>query len=189
MFYKFIKLIFRIVFTIIFRPKIIGKNNIPKTGRVVVAGNHTNNLDPVMIGSYSSRKYHFLAKKELFVGIMIPILKWFGTISVDRSIKDKNALQEAIDVLNNNEVVAIFPEGTINRTEDTIMKFKIGAVKMAHDTNTKIIPFVIKGKYKLFRRKVRIRFFEPYEVKSDDLDKENKKFMKYISEKLMDSEV
>ena len=60
---------------------------------------------------------------------------------------------------------------------------------MAHDTNTKIIPFVIKGKYKLFRRKVRIRFFEPYEVKSDDLDKENKKFMKYISEKLMDSEV
>ena len=60
---------------------------------------------------------------------------------------------------------------------------------MAHDANAKIVPFVIKGEYKKFRKKIRIVFFEPFEVKSDDLDKENEKFMKFIEKKLTDSEV
>lgn len=185
MFYKIVNILFRVVFMILYRPKIIGRNNIPKSGRVVIAGNHTNNLDSVMMGSFSNRKYHFLAKKELFVGIMKPILKWLGSISVDRSIKDKNALKEAIDVLNHDEVVALFPEGTINRTDDTIMKFKIGAVKMAHDTNSLIVPFIITGKYKLFGigDRVKLEYLEPIKV-GDDLDFENNRLMDIIKNKL-----
>jgi 1-acyl-sn-glycerol-3-phosphate acyltransferase len=81
-------------------------------------------------------------------------------------------------------VIGIFPEGTINRTDDIIMPFKIGAVKMAKETNTKIVPFVITGEYKAFKKNIAIEFLKPIEIKSDNLTKENEKLMKIISKKL-----
>ena len=80
--------------------------------------------------------------------------------------------------------VGIFPEGTINRTDDIIMPFKIGAVKMSHDTDSTIVPFIITGEYKLFKRNTRIEFFKGYKIKSDDLTKENEKLMNKISKEL-----
>ena len=60
---------------------------------------------------------------------------------------------------------------------------------MAHDTNTKIIPFVIKGKYKLFQRKIRIIFFSPVEITEDNLDLANEKLMNFVSKKLIEDNV
>ena len=62
---------------------------------------------------------------------------------------------------------------------------------MAHDANKKIVPFVIKGDYKIFKikRSLRIEFFEPIEIKTDNLDEANEMLMKFISDKLTDSEV
>ena len=187
--YKIIRPIVKWLFIILYRPKIKGKENIPKDGGIILAGNHTNNFDCAILMASTKRCIHFLAKEELFKSIVGWFFKGLGLIPVKRKTKDGKALPKAIEYLEKEKVIGIFPEGTFNRSDDVILPFKIGAVKMAHDTNTKIVPFVIKGKYKLFRRKVRIRFFEPFEVKSDDLDKENKKFMKYISDKLNDSEV
>ena len=82
-----------------------------------------------------------------------------------------------------NKVIGIFPEGTINRTDDTIMPFKIGAVKMANDTSSYIVPFTIKGKYKIFRKTVILQIYKPYKVK-DDLNIENEKLMKKIKKEL-----
>ena len=63
------------------------------------------------------------------------------------------------------------------------MNFKIGAVKASHDTNTKLVPFVITGKYKLFRKGIKIEFLKPITI-SDDLSKENDKLMKLISKRI-----
>ena len=112
-----------------------------------------------------------------------------GLIPVKRKTKDGKALPRAIQYLENDKVIGLFPEATINRGDGVILPFKIGAVKMAHDSGRPIIPFVIKGKYKIFRRRIKIVFFEPIYVKENDLDKANEKFMKYISDKLTDSEV
>ena len=101
----------------------------------------------------------------------------------NRKIHDKDALKSAKEVLKNNKVIGIYPEGTINRTDDIIMPFKIGAVKMAKDTNTKIVPFVITGKYNIIGPRVKIEFLESIEIK-DELNKENDKLMKIISKKL-----
>ena len=87
-----------------------------------------------------------------------------GIIPVNRSIHDKNALNKAIDVLNKDALIGIFPEGTINKTKDIIMPFKIGAVKMASETNASLVPFTIKNKYKLFRKSVIIEFYKPYKI-------------------------
>ena len=90
----------------------------------------------------------------------------------------------AIEALKEHKVIGIFPEGTINRTKDIVMPFKIGAVKMAHDTNSSIVPFIITGKYKPFKNDLTIEFLKPYKIKSDDLTKENEKLMQIISKKL-----
>ena len=106
-----------------------------------------------------------------------------GIIPVNRKIHDKNALAEAINTLNQDKVIGIFPEGTINRTKDIIMPFKIGAVKMSKETESDLIPFTIKGKYKLLKKNIVIEFYKPYKVEND-LTEENRKLMEIIKENL-----
>ncbi len=187
--YKIVRPIISFLFKMIYRPKIIGKENIPTEGRIVLAGNHTNNFDPVLIISSTKRCVHFLAKDELYKGIKKIIFKNMGIIPVNRRVKDANSLIAAKDFLNKERVIGIFPEGTINRTDNTILPFKIGAVKMAHDTASKIVPFVIYGKYKIFRKSITIEFFAPFEINNNILDEENKKLMDFISEKLKNKKV
>ena len=77
-----------------------------------------------MLVGVQKRQIHFLAKEELFHGITKFIAKGMGCIPVNRKIHDHNALSGAVDYLNNDLCVGIFPEGTINRTDKTIMNFK-----------------------------------------------------------------
>ncbi len=182
-FYKVVKPLVVFLVYLLYRPKVIGRENIPKTGRVLLAGNHTKWLDPVVLVAVQPRVIHFLAKIELFHGFTKWIVKGMGCVPVNRKIHDKDALQGAIDYLNNDLCVGIFPEGTINKTDEVIMPFKIGAVKACSETNTKLVPFVITGKYKIFRKNVKIEFLKPMTI-SNDLEKSNQELMNKISEKL-----
>ena len=185
-FYKYIAKPLIFIYTkIILRPKIIGIENIPKTGRVILAGNHTHNLDSVMIAAINKRVIHFLAKDNLLKGPKKIIFKNMGIIPVNRKIHDKDALNKAINILNEDKAIGIFPEGTTNKTNDIILQFKIGAVKMASDTNTPIIPFVITGNYKLYNNNLCIEFLKPIKISpQDDLNEYNKKLMSIISQKI-----
>ena len=183
LFYKIVRPIVLILIKILYPSQVLGLDNIPKEGRILLAGNHTKWLDPVLLVSVVKRQVHFLAKEELFHGLTKPIVKGMGCVPVNRKIHDKNALQGAIDFLNNDLCVGIFPEGTITRTDDIIMPFKIGAVKACSETNSKLVPFVITGKYKLFRKGVKIEFLEPMTI-GNNLDEENNKLMNKISNKL-----
>ena len=189
LFYKFIRPIAKVLFIVLYRPTIIGKENIPKNEGIVLAGNHKHNWDCAMMLSSTKRCIHFLAKEELFNGKFGWFFKAMGLIPVKRKTKDGKALPTAVSYLENGKVIGIFPEGTFNRSDDVILPFKIGAVKMAHDAKCKIVPFVIKGEYKKFHKGPTIEFFKPIEVKTDDLDKANKKLMDFVSKKLTDSEV
>ena len=182
-FYKLVRPIIRLLFKIFYPSQVLGLDNIPKEGRILLAGNHTKWLDPVMLVSTVKRQVHFLAKDELFHGLTKFIVVGMGAIPVNRKIHDKNALQGAIDCLNNNLCVGIFPEGTINKTDEVIMPFKIGAVKACSETNSKLVPFVITGKYKLFRISIKIEFLEPMTI-SDDLNKSNQELMDKISDRI-----
>ena len=102
-----------------------------------------------------------------------------GIIPVDRKNKNPEALNEAIRNLNNNKVIGIFPEGTTNKTNNIIMPFKYGAVKMASEANAYIVPFSITGEYKFFG-KLKITFGEAYKV-SKDLEKENAILMNKVT--------
>ena len=185
-FYSFVKPIVRFIIVLLFRPKVIGLDNIPKEGRVILAGNHTKWLDPVMLVSINKRQLHFLAKEELFHGVTKFIVLGMGCIPVNRKIHDKDALESAYKTLEIDNVIGIFPEGTINRTDDVIMPFKMGAVKMSEKTNSPIVPFGITGKYKLFgKNRIRIEFFKPFVA--NDLENDNKKLERIVSECLIEN--
>ena len=189
LFYKIVRPVISLLFKILYRPIIIGKENIPNKGRIVIAGNHTNNFDCVLLICSTKRCIHFLAKDELYRGIKKILFKHMGIIPVNRRTKDNFALAKAKSFLNKDMAIGIFPEGTFNRSNNVILPFKIGAVKMAHDTNSKIVPFTITGKYKLFKKSVKITFYKPITIKGDNLDEANEDLMKFISKKLTSSEV
>ncbi len=186
-FYKIVKPLVKIYIKLFYPSQVIGLDNIPKEGRILLAGNHTKWLDPVLIVGVVNRQVHFLAKDELFHGMTKGIVKGMGCIPVNRKIHDKDALHGAIECLDKDLCVGIFPEGTINRTNDPVMPFKIGAVKACSDSNSKLVPFVIKGKYKLFRKNVTIEFLKPITI-GDDLEKDNEILMNLISNKLTGGE-
>ena len=182
--YNIVRPIVSSLFKIFYRPKYTGLENIPGNGRVVLAGNHKNNLDCIYLMSSTKRPIHFLAKKELWSGLKKIIFNNMGLIPVDRKQKKHDSLVLAEKYLESEKIIGIFPEGTFNNSNNVILPFKIGAVKMAYDTKTKIVPFIIKGKYKIFSKNLNIEFLKPIDVVSDDLSLENKKLEKIISDRL-----
>jgi len=182
--YRFLKPLIKIFMIVSFRPKYIGLENIPSDGRCVIAGNHTCIFDPLLVMGCTKRTVHFLAKDQLYKGLYGVIFRHMGIIPVNRKIHDKDALLKAKEGLSEDKLIGIFPEGTVNKIDETIMPFKIGAVKMAHDTDSIIVPFVIKGKYKIFGGNLSIEFLKPFRITSDDLDTENKKLMAIIKTSL-----
>lgn len=176
--YIIVRPIVACLFKLLYHPKIIGKENILSSGGIILAGNHTSILDCLLLMSSTKREIHFLAKKELFTGIKGIFFSNMGLIPVDRSKKNPEAIRSANNYLNNDEIVLVFPEGTTEKGRG-LMEFKMGAVKMASDTNSKIIPFAIKGKYKIFGPGVNIKFLEPIEI-NNDLESENKRLREII---------
>lgn len=168
--YRFFRPLVTVIFKLLFRPKIIGKEHIPISSAAILAGNHTHIFDCFMIIASTKRSVHFLAKNELFKN---RFTRWFftsaGLIRVYRNGKDKEALICAEEYLKNGSVVGIFPEGTTNKGKSDFLPFKLGAVRMAHDTAMPIVPFTINGRYRLFRKGVEIVFQKPYEIDNEDL--------------------
>ena len=183
LFYTIVKPPVKLLFKFLFRYEVKGAENIPKEGRILLAGNHTEWADPVLIVCTSKRQVHFLAKEELFHGITHFIVSGMGCVPVNRKVHDKNALHDMYKFLEKELCIGIFPEATINRTDDVLLPFKIGAVKMASVTNTPIVPFVITGKYRAFKKGLKIEFLKPIMI-GEDLEKENNRLRNLILAKI-----
>lgn len=181
--YRITRPLIKVFMKIFFCPTYIGTELIPTDVNFILAGNHTSYLDPLLLMSSTNKTIHFLAKDSLAKGIKGLLFRSMGIIPVNRKIHDKNALKTAEEELLNKKVIGIFPEGTINLTEEVTIPFKIGAVKMAQDTDTLLVPFTIMGKYKLFRKSVVIEFYSPYKVK-EDLTLENDRLRNFIGNEL-----
>lgn len=172
-FYKIVRPIVTILFKIVYRPEIINSDYIPKEGKIILAGNHTHNLDCVLLLSSTKRQIHFLAKDELNKGIKKIIFKNLGIIPVNRKIKDKSVIPASKEYLNNNLVIGIFPEGTTEKGCGHLLPFKIGAVKLSNETDTFIIPFKIKGEYKPLTKNLKIEFSKPFKASEDLINSNN----------------
>ena len=184
LFYRAVRVPLTACFKAVYKPLVTSKENIPESGRIILAGNHTNYFDCLLVASATKRCVHYLAKDELMKGPLKLIFGSLGIIPVNRRQKDKAALETAEAYLRDDKLIGIFPEGTINRTDDVIMPFKFGAVKMAKDTETPVVPFVITGKYKPFKKSVKIRFFEPMTV-GENLEEANNELMNIVRNEIV----
>lgn len=176
--YRVARPIISFLFKIVYFPKYINKKVIPKKGRVVLAGSHSNNFDCLSVISSTKRTVHFLGKIELFQETKWKswIFQSMGVIPVDRSKKkNKGAMDAAEEVLNKDGVIGIFPEGTTRKEKGTLLPFKFGAVAMAQHTNSKIIPFAITEEYRIFHKGLIIRYGEPLDVSHLSLEEANEK--------------
>lgn len=179
--YRFLKFIGKPIFKFVFRPSINSKYEIPYGDAIIFAGNHKSYMDPLLLIISTKNVVHFMAKKDLFKGVLRRFFLSVGCIPVDRKIKDKRATDMAIKVLKNNAVIGIFPEGTRNKSEDVVMPFKYGAVSMAKKTNAWIVPFAISGNYKFLKKGLVISFGKPYKVVGD-LEIENASLMQKVTD-------
>ena len=184
--YRTLKFIGKPLFWLFFHPRVIGVENIPLDSGVILAGNHTGFLDAIFMLYAPKKVVHMMAKKELFnTKFKNAFFKSMACISVDRSVHDKKAKSTAIEVLKEKCIVGIFPEGTVNKTDDIILPFKYGAVSIANKSDAYIVPFSITGKY--FKRNITICYGKPYKV-SDELEKENKILEKKVIKLLKENQ-
>ena len=171
--YKILKIIYSSLLKILYRPKAYGIENIPEEGSVIFVGNHTHAFDPVVVMTHTKRIVHYMAKESLFKGLHGIIFKKMGLIKVYRTKSNPMAVIEAVEILKNGGAVGIFPEGKRNRTNEELLKFRHGAVAIAKQAGSKIMPFAIKGGYKIFRKGLKIEFGKPVDISQMEIEEAN----------------
>jgi 1-acyl-sn-glycerol-3-phosphate acyltransferase len=151
-------------FNILCPLKIWGKENIPQ-GKAVIVSNHFHALDCAFLAEVYPKDIYFLAKKEIFKNkIAAACIKWYGGIPVDRENPDMKTLISAIRVLKDGHKLAIFPEGTRNKTGTTdLQSIKGGAIVLAVKAKSPIVPIMMNRKLGLFK-KTHIIVGKPFEL-------------------------
>lgn len=151
-------------FKLFYRPKVLGKENLPKNGSFILVSNHLGKVDVFAIASLFKRKIYFLAKKEWFnKKCKAKLFKWMGAIPVDRDNIDINSIKTCFATLKNGDVLVVFPEGTRNKVgEVPLLPIKGGASMIAFKSKSKVVPVFMQKKYKIFKRNY-ICIGEPYD--------------------------
>lgn len=163
--YRFISTLCRPFMSLLYPTKIIGRENIPE-GKAIIVSNHYSNADaPIMITRVFKKGIHFLAKKELFDS---KFKRWFvtkmGGIEIDRENPSASSMKEIFDLINDNQKIFIFPEGTRNKSgSEEMLPLKYGSSMFSIKTKTPILPMIFIKKPKLFRKNYLI-IGKPFEL-------------------------
>ena len=137
--------------------KTSGKENIPKEGGFLLCANHIAVRDVILIGATCPRQIKFVAKKELFsIPILSSIIKALGAVKLDRGGNDVGAIRKSIEVVENGDIVSIFPQGhRYPGVDPSGTPIKNGAGMVAYRSGCDVIPVFIKtkgNKYGIFKK-------------------------------------
>ena len=158
----------------IFSVKYIDSKQLNYETSAIYVCNHRRSLDIPLAYCILGKTYaRFLAKREYQFTPLSVIQKKLGTIYVGREYPAscKSSLMTMLQTVLNGESIFIFPEGTRNRANDTLLPFKHGAVKIAQITGKPIIPIVI---YQISKFKYRVAIGEMFKISVfDNLDNKN----------------
>ncbi|EQF24876.1 1-acylglycerol-3-phosphate O-acyltransferases domain protein [Clostridioides difficile CD160] len=152
-FYRFAITIFKGFSKLFFKYEVIGAENIPDRGNIVVASNHKSNLDPVFLAAaIENREIAAIAKKELFkIKPLGFILKKLHVMPINREKPDVSTIKTILRSIRDGYILGIFPEGTRIKG-DSFGKAKAGLSVFTIKSKSKVVPVSIISKYKLFSK-------------------------------------
>lgn len=127
---------------IVWNTKVIGAQNIPRSGRVLLASNHTGIIDGPLLHGVIPRSSHIIIKEEIFTGFIGWLMVMSGQIPVDRK-NGRAALLTALAMLNEDRLVGIFPEG--GRGDGDVKATKAGIAWLAVRSSAPVIPVAVLG--------------------------------------------
>ena len=149
MLYYIIHLVLRLLFGLLTRRRVRGRENVPRQGAVIFISNHINLVDSPLLGISLGRRVMFMAKEEVFHSRVIGYLMTsFGAFPVTKRRPDRKALRKAIQVLDDGKALVVFPEGMRSRSRQLKLAFH-GAALIASRSGSPIIPVGITGTQKI----------------------------------------
>ena len=160
-FYDFAKWLVRTLLRAVWRGRVSGSENVPRSGPLIVACNHVSYLDPPFMGCVCPRRIRYMAKKELFaIPILGTMIRALGAYPVDRQGSATAAIKRSLEVLKGGGAVGIFPEGTRNRT-GTIAP-QTGVALLASLAEAPVVPACILGTDRALRlARINVAFGPP----------------------------
>lgn len=145
--------LFRPVIKYVFRAKLIGAENIPASGGVILASNHIGAGETLVMPAMVDRQMAFPAKAELFAGdrgLASKVVAWFlkavGQIPLDRSggRSSMDGLAPVAKILAEGGVVGLYPEGT-RSPDGRLYKGKTGVARLALTAGVPVIPVSVEN--------------------------------------------
>ena len=171
---SFLKFLVHIFCQVVFFVKLIGKENLPSEGPVILAVNHTSLWDPPVLIASVPRHMRVMAKKELFDHKMLsPILKIADAFPVSRGSNDIGAIKTALQTLKEGDMFTIFPSGKRVLANES-SEAKAGVALMA-----------MRGGYKPFHQ-VKIYFGQPVTMKPVNGKKPTGDELKAFADEIME---
>lgn len=150
--YYFIGNLLRLVFRFYTHWQVIGLENVPPKGGVLLASNHASYLDPMLIGAalYGYRPPWLMGKSDMWqnrmLGYVNDRVKGFP---VRRNAPDRAALRRVLDWLAQGEAVAMFPEGERTRT-GKLNPAQPGITLLIQKSGVPVVPVACLGTYEMW---------------------------------------
>ena len=186
-FYNFMLKLFSIFSKTFFKFEVIGTENIPSEGNLIIAANHKSNLDPIFVASAvnKKRKMTAIAKEELFKNkILAKILNKVEIIPINRQNPGLGTIKRILKYIKNDYALVMFPEGTRSKTDD-FNNAKAGLSLFATKAKAEIVPCTIYSSYKLFKP-AKIYFGKPISLEEYYKQKLTSEDHERISGEVMD---
>lgn len=157
-FYAIAKVIVTPIFKLLYGQRVINKKGFPADQQVIVAGNHTSFIDPILIGMACKKRLYFMGKAELFrfkpFGALIKAL---GAFPVHRGMRDSDAMDRVYEIIGEGKTFALFPQGTRMPGREDPEDGKPGVAMFSDKTGVGVLPVYVynkKGKVRAFSRNV-----------------------------------
>lgn len=172
-----------------FRIRYEGSENMPVSGPVILCSNHRSDIDPVLLGVVLPRNLFFMAKASLFkIPLFSRLIRSLGAFPVRRGAGDREAIRRALEIVQNGDVLAMFPEGHRRKAGGELLRFQSGAARIAAQTGAVILPAAILCKGRVWPHKPKlIRIGKPLTPEQLGLDAGGAEAMRQASERIREA--
>ncbi len=146
--YRLLRAVGRPLLRSLFRLQVFGVEHLPPRGPYILAANHSNYLDGVVLGATVPQKIAFLVMPRVYHSTPLhpPFHRHVGSIPINLERPDPGAIRRALRVLEESGVVGIFPEGPFSNNGQ-LVQGQPGVAVIALRSGVPVVPVAIRGTF------------------------------------------